>query len=149
MTRLILAAVHLLGLGVGLGSVWARAAALSGPLDAAAVRRVLAADAWWGIAALVWLVTGLWRLLAGLEKTTGYYLSSHLFWTKMGLFLLIFALELRPIGTFTRWRREVAGGRLPDPAGAAGIAATSRVQAALVVAIVLVATAMARGFGAA
>ena len=148
MLRLVLASLHLLGLGVGLGAVWARASALSGPLDAPAVRRVLAADAWWGIAALIWLVTGLWRLLAGMEKTTGYYLSSHLFWTKMGTFLLIFALELRPIGTFTRWRRQVAGGGLPDTAGAPGIAVTSRVQAALVVAIVLVATAMARGFGA-
>ncbi len=148
MLRLVLASLHLLGLGVGLGAVWARASALAGPLDAPAVRRVLAADAWWGIAALIWLVTGLWRLLAGMEKPTGYYLASHLFWTKMGLFVLIFALELRPIGTFTRWRRQVARGGLPDTAGAAGIARTSRVQAALVVAIVLAATAMARGFGA-
>ncbi len=148
MLRLVLASLHLLGLGVGLGAAWARASALSGPLDAPAVRRVLAADAWWGIAALLWLVTGLWRLLAGVEKTTGYYLASPLFWTKMGLFLLIFALELRPIGTFTRWRRQVAAGGLPDTAGAAGIAATSRVQAVLVVVIVLVATAVARGFGA-
>jgi putative membrane protein len=147
--RLVLASLHLLGLGVGLGAVWARASALSGPLDAPAVRRVLAADAWWGIAALIWLATGLWRLLAGVEKATGYYLSSHLFWTKMALFAVVFALEIRPIGTFTRWRRQVAAGGLPDTAGATAIAATSRVQAALVVAIVLVATAMARGFGAA
>lgn len=149
MTRVILATLHLLGLGVGLGSVWARASALSGPLDGPGVRRVLTADAWWGVAALLWLATGLWRLLAGMEKTTGYYLTSHLFWTKMGFFLLIFALEVRPIVTFTRWRRRVASGGLPDPAGAAGIAATSRVQAFLVVVIVLLATAMARGYGAA
>jgi putative membrane protein len=147
MTRVILAALHLLGLGVGLGSVWARAGALSAPLDAPGVRRVLTADGWWGIAALLWLGTGLWRLLAGMEKPTGYYLSSHLFWTKMGLFLVILALEVRPIVTFTRWRRRVASGGPPDPAGAAGIALTSRVQAFLVVAMVVLATVMARGFG--
>ncbi len=148
MIRLVLASLHLLGLGVGLGAVWARASALSGPVDAPAVRRVLAADAWWGVAALIWLVTGLWRLLAGLEKATGYYLSSHLFWTKLGLFVLILVMEIRPIVTFTRWRRQVARGGLPDAAGATAIAATSRAQAFLVVAIVLAATAMARGFGA-
>lgn len=147
MLRLILAAVHLLGLGIGLGAVWARAAALAGPLDGPGVRRALTADAWWGVAALAWLATGLWRLLAGLEKETGYYLGNHLFWAKMGLFLLIFVLELRPIAVLTRWRRAAAAGREPDTGGAARMAATSRLQAALVAVTVLVAVAMARGYG--
>ena len=43
----------------------------------------------WGIAAALWLVTGLLRAFAGLEKGTGFYLASPLFWTKMGLFLLV------------------------------------------------------------
>lgn len=148
MTRLALATIHLLGLGIGLGAVWGRAAALSAPLDAPGVRRVLAADAWWAVAAFIWLSTGLWRLLAGVEKPVGYYTGSPLFWAKMAVFTLIFVLEFRPIAEFTRWRRTVARGGLPDAAAAAGIAATSRVQAGLVVLIVALATAMARGFGA-
>jgi putative membrane protein len=148
MTRVLLATIHVLGLGIGLGAVWARGSALSAPLDGPGVRRVLTADAWWGVAALVWLVTGIWRLLAGMEKPTGYYMGSHLFWGKMALFALILLLELRPIATFTRWRRTVTAGGLPDTAGAAGLARTSRVQAFVLVAMVLAATAMARGFGA-
>lgn len=148
MLRLALAALHLLGLGVGLGAVWTRAGALAGPLDAPGIRRVLAADAWWGVAAALWLGTGLWRLLAGIEKATDYYLASHLFWGKMALFLLILALEVRPIVEFTLWRRAVKEGQGPDTSAARGIAATSRLQAVLVVLVVLVATALARGYGA-
>jgi hypothetical protein len=42
MLRWILAAVHLLGFGIGLGAVWARARSItSHPLDQAALRRTL------------------------------------------------------------------------------------------------------------
>ena len=85
LVRWLFAWMHLLGLGIGLGAVWARARALRGPLDAAGLRRVFYADAWWGVAALVWIGTGLVRVFAGLEKGTEYYLLSHLFWTKLAL----------------------------------------------------------------
>ncbi len=143
-----LAAVHLVALGIGLGAVWARAAALRGTLDGPGIRRALAADAWWGVAAALWLATGLWRLLAGVEKPTGYYLGNHVFWGKMALFLLILVLELRPIAVLTRWRRDVGQGRVPETGAARAMAASSRVQAALVAAMVLAATVMARGYGA-
>ena len=145
--RWLLAAVHLLGLGIGLGAVWARARALgSGELDIGAVRRVLTADAWWGIAALVWVASGLVRLLAGTEKPTGYYLHNHAFWGKMALFVAIVLLEIRPIVTFGRWRALVRRGEMP-PAPAGALARVSYIQAALVVLMVLAATAMARGLG--
>ena len=146
--RWLLAAVHLLGLGIGLGAVWARARALgSGELDIGAVRRVLTADAWWGIAALVWVASGLVRLLAGTEKPTGYYLHNHAFWGKMALFVAIVLLEIRPIVTFGRWRALVRRGEMPPPAPAGALARVSYIQAALVVLMVLAATAMARGLG--
>src|SRR5207247_5390021 len=56
--RWLLAAVHLLALGVGLGAVWARGRALQAPLDVPALRRVFSADTWWGIAAVLWIGTG-------------------------------------------------------------------------------------------
>jgi putative membrane protein len=149
MTRWLLAAVHLLGLGVGLGAVWARARALRGPLDGHGVRRVLAADAWWGIAAVLWIGSGLWRLFGGVEKGTAYYFQNHVFWTKMGLFLLILVLEIGPIITFTAWRRQVAHGVVPEVSSAPRIARVSVVQAVLVVLVVFAATAMARGYGVA
>jgi putative membrane protein len=146
--RWFLAWAHLLGLGIGLGAVWVRGLALRGRLDAEGVRRVLAADAWWGIAALVWVSTGLWRLFGSTEKTTDYYLSNHVFWAKMLLFVGILAMEVRPIVTFTGWRRAVAAGAMPDTSAAPRLARVSRAQAFTVVLMVLAATAMARGLGA-
>ena len=145
--RWLFAAVHLLGLGIGLGSVWARARALSGELDPRGHRRVFYADTWWGIAALLWIGTGLVRAFGGLEKGTAYYLHNHLFWGKMALLGLILLLEIRPMTTLIRWRSRLARGEQPDTSPAAGLARVSFVQAVLVVLMVLAATGMARGYG--
>ena len=149
MLRLALAALHLLALGIGLGAVWGRARALGGPRDSRAVRRALAADGWWGFAALLWIGTGAWRLFAGTEKATGYYFANHLFLAKMGLLALVLVLEAWPMVTLMRWRADPS--RAEGAAGAAKarrISAISYVETLLVVAMVGVAVAMARGLGA-
>jgi putative membrane protein len=146
--RWLLAALHLLALGTGLGAVWARGRALAGGLDAAGLRRVFYADTWWGVAALVWIGTGLARVFGGFEKGSFYYLHNHVFWGKMGLLVAILVLELRPMVTLIQWRRLVAR-RRSRYARSQRFARISFVQAALVVLMVLAATAMARGYGAA
>src|SRR2546430_7690632 len=83
--RWLLAAVHLLALGVGLGAVWARGRALQAPLDVPALRRVFSADTWWGIAAVLWIGTGLVRAFGGYQKSAFYYLHNHPFRSKMAL----------------------------------------------------------------
>ena len=145
MVRWILAALHLLALGIGLGAVWTRARALRGAPDAAALRRAFAADGLWGLAALLWISTGLVRAFGGFEKGTAYYLHSNAFLVKMGLLMLILGLEVWPMVTLIRWRRAVSRGELRDLHAAPAIARISTVQALLVVAMVFAATAMARG----
>jgi putative membrane protein len=145
--RWLFAALHLLGLGLGLGSVWARGRAFRGELDAAGLRRVFYADTWWGVAALVWIGTGLVRAFGGLEKGSAYYLHNHLFWGKMTLLLMILILELAPMVTLIRWRTQVARGELPDTRAAGRFSRISFLQAALVVLMVLAASGMARGYG--
>ena len=148
MLRWTLAAVHLLGFGIGLGAVWARARSVaSRPLDQAALRRTFAADSWWGLSALLLIGTGLWRLLGSTEKGTAYYLANHVFYTKMALLGCILLLELWPMVTLIRWRTVVATGALPDPGPAGAIARISYLQALLLIGMVLAATAMARGLG--
>jgi putative membrane protein len=144
--RWLLAALHLLALGIGLGAVWARGSALQAQLDAAGLRRVFSADTWWGVAALLWIGTGLARAFSGFEKGAFYYLHNHLFWAKMGLLTAILLLELGPMITLVRWRRLVARGDVPDTRVASRFARTSFVQAALVILMVFAATAMARGY---
>ena len=147
MLRWILAATHLLGLAVGLGAVWTRARALRGEIDPRAIRRILQSDAWWAVAAVIWLSTGLVRAFSGLEKGSDYYLGNHLFLTKMVLFVVIVGLELRPIMTFRRWRADLASGSQPDVTGAAALGNISTLQAILVIVMVFLATGMARGIG--
>ena len=155
MGSAILSALHLLALAIGLPAVVLRARALRdvseagerGTAEPAAVRRVLAADAWWGIAAVLWLLTGPARAFGPMEKGTAYYLASPLFYLKLGLFALIFAIEIAPMATFIRWRMGLGRAVSPDPGPARFFAALSWAEAALVVAIVFVAAFMARGFG--
>jgi putative membrane protein len=145
--RWLLAATHLLALGVGLGAVWARGRALAGELDGAALRRTFYADTWWGVAAILWIGTGLARAFGGFEKGSFYYLHNHFFWAKMGLLAAILVLEAGPMIALIQWRRVVARGGVPETRAAARFARISFVQAGLVVLMVLAATGMARGYG--
>ena len=147
MARWLAASLHLLALGIGLGAVWARGRALRSSLDAGNLRQVFFADTFWGLAAVLWISTGLWRLLGGLEKGTGYYLQNHLFLTKMALLGLVLLLEIRPMITLIRWRMTVSRGEAPDTRAAPLLARISFVQAWLIVLMVFAATAMARGMG--
>jgi putative membrane protein len=147
LIRWLFAALHLLGLGVGLGAVWARARALRGPLDPAGLRRVFYADGWWGVAAAIWIGTGLVRVIGGLEKSMDYYLQNHVFWGKMTLLFAILVLEVSPMVTLVRWRVQLRRGEAPDTRLAGRFASISYLQALLVLLMVMAATAMARGFG--
>ena len=147
MVSAIVSALHALALAIGLPSVYFRSRALKGPLDPSGLRRLFVADNVWGVAALLWLLTGLLRAFAGLEKGTGFYLASTLFWFKMALFLAVVALEIWPMVTFIRWRRALRAGRPVNRAHVRGLYLINHVQMALVVVIVFVASFMARGFG--
>lgn len=145
MLRVALAALHLLALAIGFGAIYVRARGLLAGSDAG--RRIaLAADAWWGVAALLWLATGLYRAFGGLEKGSAYYLQSPEFLSKMGLFALIVALEVWPMLVLIRWRIALRQGQTPDVSQAARLGWISHAQTLLLVAMVLLATALARGF---
>ena len=150
--RIPLAILHLLALGVGLGAIYARARALDRIDSVDSLRRAFAADSWWGVAAVLWIGTGLWRALAGTEKASTYYWSNQVFLAKMGLLALVLLLEIWPMITLTRWRIGVRRATIaPLPALAATakrIARISDVQTLLIVAMVAAAVLMARGYGA-
>jgi putative membrane protein len=150
--RWLLAAAHLLALGIGLGAIWARARALRAVTrgtDPTALGRALVADSWWGVAGALWIGTGLWRLFAGTEKASGYYYGNHLFWTKMALLGTLVVLEIVVVRSLTGWRIAVGRGERPALEQAARLAPLSYVQVALVILMLLAAAGMARGLGAA
>jgi putative membrane protein len=143
----VVAAFHFLALGIGLPAIYLRGRALRGRLDADGLRRLFVADNVWGAAAALWIVTGLLRAFAGLEKGTAFYMASRLFWVKLDLFLLVFVLEIWPMVTFIRWRRQVRSGQTPNTSRARMLYVLTHAEMAVVVIIVFVATFMARGFG--
>ena len=112
---------------------------------------MLRADDAWGVAAGLWIVTGLVRAFAGLEKTPDFYLRNGFFWVKMILFLAVFVLEARPMVTFIGWR--IAARRGGEKAAEAAVAVAplgtfvkiNDAECVLVLSIPFVAALMARG----
>jgi putative membrane protein len=143
----IVSALHLLALAIGLPSAFLRGRALKARLDPDGLRRLFAADTVWGLAAALWLVTGLLRAFAGLEKGTAFYLGSWLFLLKMGLFVLVVVLEVWPMVTFIRWRGALRHGGSPDTSAARALYHVNHLEMLVVVVMVFVASFMARGFG--
>ena len=147
MLPAVVSALHVLALAIGLPSIVLRGRALKGPLDTAGLRRLFTADNLWGVAALLWIVTGTLRAFGGLEKGTQFYLNSRLFWVKMALFEGVLALEAWPMVTFIRWRVRRGRGEAPDTSLARVFYVLNHVEMGLVIAMIFVASFMARGFG--
>lgn len=148
--RAVVAALHYLALGIGLGAVVVRGVRLRAlgrtPTDAAQLPPLFRADSLWGLAAALWLGTGLLRAFAGLEKPTAFYLSNGFFYVKMALFLAVFALEIMPMVTFIAWRAARARGATPwASAPIARLVRLNDVEVGLVVLIPFTAALMARG----
>jgi putative membrane protein len=149
MAAALLSALHVLALGVGLGSVFMRGRFLralrAGP-DPRALDGLFAADTLWGVAAALWLLTGLGRAFGHVEKEPGFYLRNGFFWIKMALFVSVVALEIWPMLTFIRWRIARKNGTpLPRLDRVGALVRVGDLETALVVLIPFVAAAMARG----
>ncbi len=143
--RLILAFLHLLTLGIGFYAIWTRANALKKLTNTSGLAEVFRADNLWGLASMLWIGTGVWRAFGGLEKGSAYYLHSTAFLVKMGLFLLVFLLEVKIMVTLIRWRSKSKKGELIDFTPARSFAFKSHLQLGILSIIVLLATMMARG----
>jgi len=140
----LLSAVHVLTLALGLGAVFMRGRALARPLDEAGWERLLAADNAWGVAAGLWIASGLGRVFFG-GKEPSFYWRNGFFWVKLALFGLVFALELAPMMTFIRARSARRRGTAPPRFSVESYRRTNLAEIGLLVAIVFAAAFMARG----
>ena len=144
MIAALLSALHLLALGIGLGAVFSRGRALRTPVE---LDRVFRADNFWGLAAVLWISTGLLRAFGGFEKGTAYYMSHPLFHLKLTLFAIIFLLEIWPMITLIRWRMARRRGQAIQLSIAPKLRFLNQVELALVIAIPFVAAMITRGIG--
>ena len=143
--QIIIAYLHLLTLGIGFYSIWARANALKKLKDKEGLSEVFKADNFWGLAAGAWIITGLLRAFGGLEKGTEYYLHSTAFIIKMSLFLLVFIIELKPMITLIQWRIKLKKGQAVDLSQAYSFGLLSQIQLGLLAVTILFAVALAHG----
>ena len=145
--RWALAFIHLLALPIGLAAVYVRAHTLRDVARGGSPMTTLSADAWWAVAAVLWIATGVWRVLSGIEKPTDYYMANWLFHAKMTMLGLILLLEIRPVMVIGKWRRQVRKRAPIEIVAARGMATTSWIQVVLVILMIAAASGMARGVG--
>jgi putative membrane protein len=143
--RYLFAVLHLLALAIGIAAVYGRWRALRKVKGTADLAPVFHADNWYGIAVVIWLASGLVRAFAGLEKGTDHYLGSHWFLGKMGLFVIVFLLEVYPMVTLIRWRTALKKGGVIDLSRTPLLARLTMIELPLLVLMVFMAAAMARG----
>ena len=139
MMSALFSTLHILALVLGLPSIWFRGRALR----RADVPAVLQADGVWGVAAILWLLTGLTRVFYT-EKGSAWYAHQPLFWLKMGLFGAVWLLELWPMITFIRWRVKLSKKEELDLAKLPILARVNDLEVALTIALPFVASMMAR-----
>lgn len=109
MKAALFASLHYIGFAIALGSIFGRGVYLKKLHEDSQkqnedLKRVFFCDNLWGVAALLIIVTGFYRAFGSLEKGTDFYLGSGLFNLKLGLFGLIFLLELYPMVVLFKWR---------------------------------------------
>lgn len=145
MVRYLFASFHLIALAMGIAAVHARWRALQRVRNTTDLPAVFHADNWYGIAVVIWVGTGLVRAFAGIEKGTAYYAENPWFLWKMGLFGLVFLLELYPMILLVKWRRSLKRGGVIDLGQSPILAWLSLLELPFLLIMVFLATAMARG----
>ena len=149
-TEALLAYAHLLAILTMVVFLASEAALCRGEwLNAAVVERLARLDMIYAVAAVTVLLTGLARTWWGI-KGLGWYWGNPLLYVKLGLFVAMGLLSIRPTRMFARWRRELrANGTLPDPAEVVLARRLVMWQAHLLPLIPLAAVFLARGYGGA
>ncbi|MDX2052948.1 MAG: DUF2214 family protein [Polyangiaceae bacterium] len=147
MLSTLFAILHLLSLVLGVACLLLRRGALARAREARDLAPVLYWDNWYGLVALVWLGSGLYRAFGGIEKGTDYYLHNHVFWLKLLVLLVLLAVEGVLMVTFIRWRIALAKGRPIDLTRRPRLVTLHHVEFWVIVVVVIAASTMARGIG--
>ena len=117
-------------------------------MNARVVERLVRVDMIYGIAAVLVLLSGLARTYWGF-KGGGWYWTNWLLHLKLGMFVVVALMSIKPTLMYRRWRRELnATGELPDDAQIRDARKWVMIQAHIIAIIPIAAVFLARGFGA-
>jgi len=143
-----LAFLHFTAILLVAGFLVAEAMLLRGDLGARDISALVRSDIGFAASAVLALATGLARVFFG-AKGAAFYADDPLFWAKLGLFLAIGLISIRPTLAFLRWRRaarDAAGFSVPA-AETKSARRTVLVELHLLALLPLAAVLMARGIG--
>ena len=140
---LVLAILHHLIVFSLVATAFAELVTVRRGMDAAAVRRVAAIDASYGILAGLIIVVGFSRAIFA-AKGWYYYAHDLFFWAKIGTFAVIGVLSIPPTIAYLRWRRA---GATPTDAAVATVRRYLWIEVVLFAPLLGFAAAMARGYG--
>lgn len=125
-----------------------QAVLMRSPLDERAIRLLGRVDMFYGLSAVLVLVTGLLRLGLG-AKGADFYMSAWPIYVKVGLFIVVGLISIKPTLEFIKWRRALdhdPAWKLPAAAQAA-MRRIVMIEVRLAALIPVFAVIMARGLG--
>ncbi|KRC76309.1 hypothetical protein D3C87_345480 [compost metagenome] len=96
---------HYLAIFVLVVVLTAEAVLLRPDLTAGSVKRLVIYDRFYGVSAIVVLITGVLRLTAGV-KGAAFYMSNPWFHAKISLFVVIALCSIPPTLAFLRWAKQ-------------------------------------------
>lgn len=148
MQDALLAYLHFIAIFVLFAFLTAEIMLLRGEVDARVAMLLARCDAWYGVAAVAVLVTGLLRIFAG-AKGAAFYASNPVFWVKTGLFVVVALISIKPTLTLIRWARAARAdaGFRPAPEDQRALRRIKMIEVHLAAFIPLAAVFMARGMG--
>lgn len=104
-TDAVLAYLHFTAIFALFSFLTAQAVLIRRELDLGTIRILGRVDIWAAGAAFAALATGMLRMGLG-AKGADFYLSSWPFYVKIGLFIVVGLMTIKPTLTYIRWRRE-------------------------------------------
>lgn len=108
----ITAYLHYLGFMLAFGALVVESQNLKKDISLAQAWTVVIADAIYGLSAIMILVTGILRVIY-FGKGSDYYLNSPVFYTKVGIFILVGLLSLYPTFSFLSWIKNLRENKPP------------------------------------
>ena len=108
----ITAYLHYLGFMLAFGALVVESQNLKKDISLAQAWTLVIADAIYGLSAIMILGTGILRVIY-FGKGSDYYLNSPVFYTKVGIFIIVGLLSLYPTFSFLSWIKNLRENKPP------------------------------------
>lgn len=148
MGEILLAYTHILGIFIVVISLFVENMVITKEMTLKELKRLTKADSWYGMGAIVMLITGFARIyLVG--KGSDYYWSHPLFLIKLGIFTVAGLLSIYPTTQFLKLGRKLKAEGISEFTWneAPKFKVLARLQLGLVLTLPFLANMIARGIG--